>query len=154
MFVAWLYVTGTEATVTWNALYETKSCYQSLALLLEINQNHYVMRCWSTWAIILYDRLCALNLRNVNEPAGLSGSLLSPGPSVSVKRDCLDLPLSPSLSLTWPHNPTDSNRLFPEQSMRGPAAAVNNSRSVVHLSTKERQTDGWTCGWKWMDGSS
>lgn len=116
-----------------------------------ISLHHHVMRCWSTWTITLYDGPCALNLRNVNEPASPSGSLFSPGLSVSVERDCLDLSiyLSPSLSPDLTTQPVLQQTVSRTIHAR-PTAAVNNGRSVVHLSTKERQTDGHENEKRWM----
>ncbi len=116
MFVVRVCIAWTKAEVTWNAPHKTKSLEMTQNILL----HHCETRCWSTWAITLYDWLCALNLRNVNEPAGLSGSLFSPGLSVSVERDCLDLTICLPLSHLTPQPSQCSNRLFPEQSMRGP----------------------------------
>lgn len=102
-----------------------------------------VMRCWSTWVITLYDRLRALNLRNVNKPAARPVCLSSePRPECQCQNKLCGPP-SPSLS---PH-PTIGPVLQQTVSRtihERPAAAMNNSRSLVHLSTKARQTDGWT----------
>lgn len=74
-------------------------------------------------------------------------ALCSAVQSVGVRGDCLDLSVSLPLSLspdptTQPVLQQTVSRTFHAR----PAAAANNSRSVVHLSTKERQTDSRTRG--------
>lgn len=107
-----------------------------------IHLSHYY-NLW-TWRILMSLSACVALC-----------SALSPALSVSAERDCLNLSLSLSDSVS--PDPTTQPVLQPTVSRTihaRPTAKVNNSRSVVHVSTKGRQTDGWTCRWKWKDGSS
>lgn len=105
-----------------------------------------IMRCWASWAITLYDWLCAMNMRNVNKPNCFSAQAWE----ALLKGIVLTyLSLSLSLSHTWPHNPagalTDSFQNNPWE-----ARSCSEQQQVCFWTKKRRQMDrqtdenGWT----------
>ena len=120
-----------------------KSCHRSRAVslgaglrdeaLIHLKNNF-------TWACVLWSWGMLMS-----PLTGQSGSELRPGLACRCQNELCGSPTP----LTWPHTPYSVLQQTVSRTIHErPAAAVNNSRALVHLSTKGRQTDGRTRWWK------